>query len=115
MGEDKISFETYCGNVKIEPTTDLMTPFGGLAPFASFLKKTNILEELALSCPVTRVSPNASSVFDELRNQWGFDGFTSRKQQVTEHVARMTLLMYNLWNLFSRLMDPDKHVEAITG
>lgn len=58
---------------------------------------------------------DCENIFDELKNQWGLDGFCSRKANVTELAARFTLLSYNLWNLFSRLMDPDKHVEAGTG
>lgn len=66
MGEEDFSFETHCGNVKVEATNDAMTPYGGLVPFASFLKKTGILESLSSSCPVERISPNASSVYDIL-------------------------------------------------
>lgn len=58
---------------------------------------------------------DCENVFDELKNQWGFNGFCSQHASVTEFAARITLLTYNLWNLFSRLMEPVKHIEASTG
>ena len=30
-------------------------------------------------------------------------------------MARITALVYNWWNLFARLAEPDKHLEAITS
>ena len=58
---------------------------------------------------------DAENLFDELKNQWGFNGFTSGKRAVTSMAARLLLLAYNLWNLFMRLMCPDRHVEAGGG
>lgn len=62
-----------------------------------------------------RKRADAENVFDELKNQWGFDGFTSRKRAVSELATRLLLLVYNLWNLFLRLMSPDRHIEAARG
>jgi hypothetical protein len=62
-----------------------------------------------------RQRADTENVFDEIKNQWGFCGFCSRHRQITDLAARLLLLTYNLWNLFLRLMRPDKHLEAITG
>lgn len=62
-----------------------------------------------------RQRADVENVFDEIKNQWGFGGFCSRHGQTTELAARLMLLTYNLWNLFLRLMNPKKHIEAITG
>ena len=62
-----------------------------------------------------RKRADAENVFDELKNQWGFQGFCSRKRAVSELAARLLLLVYNLWNLFLRLMSPERHVEAAHG
>lgn len=62
MGEGVLPFETYAGRVIIEPTDEAMTPFGGLVPWAAFLKKTGIIEHLDAASPVKRTSPNALSV-----------------------------------------------------
>ena len=62
-----------------------------------------------------RKRADAENVFDELKNQWGFDGFCSRKRAVSELATRLLLLVYNLWNLFLRLMSPEHHIEAAGG
>lgn len=58
---------------------------------------------------------DCENVFDELKNQWGLGGFCSRKQNVTEFAARMTLFTYNLWSLFVRFFNIDRHQEAKTS
>ena len=58
---------------------------------------------------------DCENLFDELKNQWGFSGFCSRRRGVTELAARLLVLVYNLWNLYSRLMEPQRHVEAAHG
>lgn len=58
---------------------------------------------------------DTENVFDELKNQWGFRGYCSGRAVVTELAARLVLLTYNLWSLFTRLMglNPGHHSEAI--
>ena len=58
---------------------------------------------------------DTENVFDELKNQWGFRGYCSKRAVVTELAARLMLLAYNLWSLFTRLMglNPGHHTEAI--
>ncbi len=60
---------------------------------------------------------DAENVFDELKNQWGFRGYCSRRAVVTELAARLVLLTYNLWSLFTRLMGLNQghHTEAVTS
>jgi hypothetical protein len=59
-----------------------------------------------------RERADAENVFDELKNQWGFNGFCARLRRVTSLAARLLLLVYNLWSLFVRLLEPARHVEA---
>ena len=56
-----------------------------------------------------------SGLFDELKNQWGWAGFTTRDLARCQLMARFIALVYNWWNLFVRLAEPDKHLEAITS
>lgn len=53
--------------------------------------------------------------FDEMKNQWGWGGFTTQKIKSCQLMARMIALVYNWWSLFVRLAIPDKHHEAITS
>lgn len=58
---------------------------------------------------------DAENNFDELKNQWGWGGFTTQDLARCRLMARMVALIYNWWNLFVRLARPDKHLEAITS
>ena len=58
---------------------------------------------------------NADNNFDELKNQWGWGGFTTHDVKRCQFMARIVALAANWWNLFVRLADPDHHREAITS
>lgn len=53
--------------------------------------------------------------FDELKNQWGWGGFNSRKLVRSQIMMRLVGLVYNWWNIFCRLAEPEVHKEAITS
>ena len=53
--------------------------------------------------------------FDELKNQWGWAGYTTKDMKRCRLISRMIALVYNWWSLFVRLAHPDKHLEAITS
>ncbi len=53
--------------------------------------------------------------FDELKNQWGWGGFTTHDLKRCQLMARFVALVYNWWNLFVRLANPHQHHEAITS
>jgi hypothetical protein len=52
--------------------------------------------------------------FDELKNHWGWGGFTTHDPTRCRLMARTVALVANWWNLFVRLADPEHHREAIT-
>jgi hypothetical protein len=53
--------------------------------------------------------------FDELKNQWGWGGYTTKDLKSSQLMSRMIALVYDWWNLFVRLAIPGKHHEAITS
>ena len=53
--------------------------------------------------------------FDEIKNHWGWGGFTTQDIDSCRLISRITALVYNWWNIFARLANPDKHMEAITS
>lgn len=53
--------------------------------------------------------------FDEIKNHWGWGGFTTRKIKPCRLIARIIALVYNWWNIFVRLAEPNRHREAITS
>ena len=46
---------------------------------------------------------DCENVFDELKNQWGWGGFTTKDLARCRLTARMVALVYNWWNIFVRL------------
>lgn len=58
---------------------------------------------------------DCENVFDELKNQWGFNGFSAKSKATTELAARLLLVVYNLWTLFVRFIIPEHHTEAKKG
>jgi len=68
LGEGDFSFPTAGGRVRLSVTSDALTPYGGLVPWAAFTKHLGIVEQLAGDCPVTRTSPNAAPVYDVLQS-----------------------------------------------
>lgn len=59
---------------------------------------------------------DCENVFDEIKNQWGWGGFTTKDLKSCQLITRIIALIYNWWSLFVRLINPtDKHVEAITS
>lgn len=57
----------------------------------------------------------AENIFDELKNQWGWTGYTTQDLKRSQLMARIVALVFNWWSLYSRLALPDKDAEATTS
>jgi len=53
--------------------------------------------------------------FDELKNQWGWGGFTTHDMQRSQLTARAVALVYNWWSWYVRAANPAARREAITS
>jgi hypothetical protein len=58
---------------------------------------------------------DAENAFDELKNQWGWGGFTTQDMKRCQLTAMTVALAYNWWSLFVRLAHPKARLEAITS
>lgn len=76
---------------------------------------TTLKDEVLTIAQHYRDRADSENVFDELKNQWGWGGYTTQDLKRCRLTARSVGLIYNWWNLFVRLADPDKHLEAITS
>lgn len=76
---------------------------------------TDLTKEVISIVQLYRDRADCENNFDELKNHWGWGGFTTRKLQSTQVMARLVALIYNWWSLFVRLVHPDSHLEAITS
>jgi Transposase DDE domain group 1 len=76
---------------------------------------TSLDEEVLGIAQLYRDRGDCENAFDELKSQWGWGGFTTQDLARCQLAARMVALVYNWWNIFVRLAEPDKHLEAITS
>ena len=76
---------------------------------------TNTDYEILSLGQLYRDRADAENVFDELKNQWGWGGFTTHDLHRCQLAARAVALIYNWWSLYVRLANPQARREAITS
>jgi hypothetical protein len=73
---------------------------------------TNLTKELWSVSGLYAQRADAENVYDELKNQWGWGGFTTKDLLRCQVAARNVALIYNWWNLFVRCAEPERPREA---
>ena len=86
-----------------------------VAMFEYAVIATSLEGEVLTIAQLYRDRADCENLFDELKNQWGWGGFTTQDLARCRLAAQMVALVYNWWNMFVRLAEPDKHLEAITS
>jgi hypothetical protein len=76
---------------------------------------TNMEDDILTLAQHYRDRGDAENNFDELKNQWGWLGFTTHDHARSEMMTLFVALVYNWWSLFTRLSVPNKRAEAITS
>ena len=86
---------------------------------------TNTDYEILSLGQIYRDRADAENAFDELKNQWGWGGFTTHDLHRCQLAARAVALIYtqrvreplrgNWWSLYVRLANPQARREAITS
>lgn len=76
---------------------------------------TNLDYEALTLNQLYRDRADAENVFDELKNQWGWGGFTTKDLHRCRLSAMAVALIYSWWSLFVRLAKPEKRNEAISS
>jgi len=76
---------------------------------------TNMDSEVLTLGSHYRDRADSENNFDELKNQWGWSGYTTRDLHRCRIMARIIALIYNWWTIFTRLIEPEHHLEAITS
>lgn len=99
-----------------EPEFDFAAGLGEAPDWEYVVLVTNdeALDAAALS-QAYRDRADCENVFDEIKNQWGWAGFVTRDLRRCRIIARLIALVYNWWNVFTRLAQPDRHLEAVTS
>ena len=76
---------------------------------------TSTAHEIIALAQLYRDRADAENNFDELKNQWGWGGFTTHDLKRCQFTAMTVALAYNWWSLFVRLANPKARLEAITS
>ena len=76
---------------------------------------TNMNDDIVTMAQYYRDRADCENNFDELKNQWGWCGYTTHDLKRNRFMAKITALIYNWWTIFTRLANPDSHLEAITS
>jgi hypothetical protein len=76
---------------------------------------TDLSHELRAIAQLYRDRGDSENAFDELKNQWGWGGFTTQDIKRCQFTAMTVALAYNWWSLFVRLAHPKARLEAITS
>lgn len=76
---------------------------------------TNVEYDLAAIGQLYRDRCDCENGFDELKNQWGWGGFTTKDMHRSQITARAVALVYNWWSWYVRAANPDARREALTS
>ena len=76
---------------------------------------TNDVYDLDAIGQLYRDRADCENGFDELKNQWGWGGYTTQDMERCNLSARAVALIYNWWSWYVRLAHPQTRLEAITS
>jgi hypothetical protein len=76
---------------------------------------SNLPHELLTLAQLYRDRADCENSFDELKNQWGWGGYTTHDLHRCRLAAKNVALIYNWWSWFVRLANPKARLEAITS
>lgn len=76
---------------------------------------TNSTYDLQAIAQLYRDRADCENGFDELKNQWGWGGFSTQDIERCQTSARSVALIYNWWSWYCRAAKPDARMEAITS
>ena len=115
--------ETRINTVAQEDSGQLMLPFveanrkrgKEITGYEYAVLVTNSRYEILTLGQLYRDRADAENAFDELKNQWGWGGYTTHDLHRCQLAARAVALIYNWWSLFVRLAHPEARREAITS
>ena len=98
-----------------QPRLSFVEIDGGAEVWEYSVLVTSLDEETSAFGQLYRDRGDSENAFDELKNQWGWGGFTTQDLARCRLAARLLALFYDWWNIFVRLAEPDRHREAITS
>jgi hypothetical protein len=76
---------------------------------------TDVHYDIAAIGQLYRDRCDCENGFDELKNQWGWGGFTTQDMHRSQVTARAVALVYNWWSWYVRAANPQARREALTS
>jgi Transposase DDE domain len=76
---------------------------------------SNVEYDIAAIGQLYRDRCDCENGFDELKNQWGWGGFTTHDMHRSQLTARAVALVYNWWSWYVRAANPQARREALTS
>lgn len=98
-----------------EPEFDFVQELGSKPVYEYMVLITNDTLPIVALSQLYRDRADCENVIDEIKNQWGWGGFVTQDLNRCNIIARLIALIYNWWNIFTRLAHPEQHKEAITS
>jgi len=92
----------------------VMNPAKPMYEYAVLVTTAAVKDVLSVA-QLYRDRADAENIFDEMKNQWGWSGFTTHDLARCQLMARINALVFNWWSLYTRLALPGKHTEATTS
>ncbi len=80
-----------------------------------FVLVTSLPHAIPTVAQLYRDRADRENTFDELKNQWGWGGFTTQDLKRCRFNASAVALVYTWWSLFVRLVNPIARMEAMTS
>ena len=104
--------------LKLSKSRQKMLSLPGIEEIADYeyaVLVTSLEDEILTIAQHYRDRADCENIYAELKNQWGWGGYTTQDLHRCSLVARAIGVIYNWWNLYSRFAYPTKHMEAITS
>jgi hypothetical protein len=111
-GQQKLSFVEVGVNADVYEYSVLAT---SLDSDPGRIASRDPMEDLSAFGQLYRDRGDGENIFDELKDQWGWGGLTTHDLVRCRLTARLVAPFYDWWNIFVRLAQPDRHMEAITS
>ena len=99
----------------VEGQMELLLPDENVELWEYAVLVTNSSYRLESMAQLYRDRADAENGFDELKNQWGWGGFTTQDIERCQTSARAVALVYNWWRWYCRAAKPEARMEAITS
>src|ERR1019366_4558464 len=99
----------------VEGQMELLLPGQDVELWEYAVLVTNSSYPLESMAQLYRDRADAENGFDELKNQWGWGGFTTQDIERCQSSVRAVALVYNWWSWYCRAAKPEARMEAITS